>query len=250
MLGIFHLKKFKFEFKDEIFYSFDKNFIPHLLGKRGNQTAINTAGSTWKKEIQRYLNQRQAENRSQNPKWTELFNFLQGHLTTESALFLPHKDKIIKEDIKEIFQSTNRKDKERLGEFLRFREILRYNLIFFKKESKFRHKILPMIFDENNDFRRDVSPQYLYILLSLYVARKYSIFSNYKYKEFANKLKIGRDTYNKKFLDGLKSSQSIHNLTALCYTQYFWFDYRLSQSEHSEIHKILFNMFNELNLPS
>jgi hypothetical protein len=250
MLEIFQLKKFKFEFKDETFYSFDKKFTPYLLGKHGNQTAINTAGSAWKKNIKRYLNERQAENTYQNPKWTEIFNFLQGHLTTKSALFFPQKGIMIDEDMDDVFQSTNKKTKIKLGEFLRFREILRYNLIYFKKEPKFRHKIIPLLFDKNDDFRRDVSPQYSYILLTLYIAKKYSIFNNYKYKEFVNKIKIGKDEYNEMFMRGLRSSQSIQNITALCYTQYFWFDYRLSKSEQSEIHKIVFNMFNELNLPS
>lgn len=248
MLKFLKLKRFKFEFNEQTFYTFDKNFIPFLLGKRGNQTAINTAGSAWKKNIKRYLNERQAEKTSQNPKWIELYNFLQGHLTIESALFSPQKNMIINQDVNDIFQSINQEDKKRLGEFLRFREILRHNLIFFKNEPRFRHKILPLIFD-NNEFRRNINPQYMYILLTLYIAKKYSVFSNYKYKEFANKLKIGREEYNKKFMTGLRSSHNIQNLTALCYTQYFWFDYRLSKSEHSEIHKILFNMFNELNLP-
>lgn len=249
MLQVFNLKKFPFEFNNETFYCFSKDYIPYLLGKHGNQTAINTAGSAWIKNIRRYVNERQAEKISSNSKWRELFSFLQSHLMIDSNLFKPNPSYEI-QNLDHLFQSTSTSDKILLGEFLRFRELLRYNLIYFKKDIKFRKKILPYIFDAANSFRRDISPQYMYILLTLYIAKKNAIFNNVRYKEFSNKLGLSKEKYQDGFHKGLNSGISLKNLTALCFTQYFWFDYRLSGSEHSEIHKILFNMFNELQLPS
>ena len=39
---------------------------------------------------------------------------------------------------------------------------------------------------------------------------------------------------------------NIHNITCFSYRSYFWFDYRLSNSNESEIHKILYNMMIEI----
>lgn len=245
MLSVFDLNKYPFEFNNETFYCFDKKYITYLLGKRGNQTAINTAGSAWKKTIQRYLSEKQPNKRYINPKWLELRDFLQGHLNTKDSLFKPDVAHCIK-NLDALLQSTSTNDKRILGEYLRFRELLRNNLSYFKKDSSFRKKILPKIYDNNMDFRRDISPQYIYILLTLYIAKKYSMFDKYQYKQFALKICGGKEEYLERFYDGLRSNAKIENLTALCYTQYFWFDYRLSRSEHSEIHLILFNIFNEL----
>ena len=86
--------------------------------------------------------------------------------------------------------------------------------------------------------------------MTLYIAKKYSIFNNYKFKDLELKLNISNEEYLKKFFNGLKSDNKLTNITALCYTQFFWFDYRLSDSVHSEIHLILYDLFNELKLPS
>ena len=249
MLRIIGLKRYSFQFNNETFYTFDKKYISYLLGKHGNQTAINTAGSTWKKDIRRYLNEKQAESFYRNPKWDELFNFLQSHLIVKNSLLKPNSALNI-DNLDKMASSLNLKDLRIAGEYFRFRGLLRHSLIYFKKDHIFRKHILSRIFDSNCDFRRDVLPEYTYILLTLYIERKYSIYHNYKYKDFALKTKLTRDRYLELFVKGLKSNDIIENITSLCYTQFFWFDYRLSSSEHSEIHKILFNMFNELNLPS
>ena len=88
----------------------------------------------------------------------------------------------------------------------------------------------------------------MYIILAIYIAKKYSIFNNYKYKEFALKLGLDYEDYIEKFFKGLKSNKEISDITAFCYSSYFWFDFRLTDSDHSEIHKILYNMFHELKL--
>ena len=249
MLRIFGLKKYPFQFNGETFYAFNKEYIHFLLGKRGNQTAINTAGSAWKKDIHRYVNERQADKTYRNPKWLEIYNFLQGHLSIGNSILSPDKNLIV-DNLDEMTSSTSPRDLRIAGEYFKFRDLLRQNLIYFKKNHLFRKKILKAVFTDDGDFRRDVLPQYMYILLTLYIARKYSIYHNYRYKEFALKTKFTRERYEEIFFKGLRSDSTIENLTALCYTQYFWFDYRLSSSEHSEIHKILFNMYNELNLSS
>jgi hypothetical protein len=247
MLRVFNLKKYPFEFNNETFYSFDKKYVPYLLGKHGNQTAINTAGSAWKKIIQRNTTEKQAKKTYLNPKWIELKNFLQGHLNLKSSLFMPEKSMMIKK-LDDLFLSINIKDKQKLGEFLRFRELQRYNLVFFKKDNSFRNKVISEIFEKDWEFKRNILPQYIYILLVLYISRKYSIFDKYEYRPFANKICEGKEEYSQKFYDGLKSKIKLENLTSLCYTQYFWFDYRLASTEHSEIHLILYNMFNELKI--
>lgn len=249
MLGIFKLPQIPFKFKNKTFYIFDKDYIPYVLGKSGNQTAINTAGSLWKKIIKHNLTRKQAESIKINPKWTELFNFLQSHLTTKNALFVPDSQSCIGDTLEQISESTDLEDKKKFLEFLRFRELQIHNLRKFKEVPAFRKKVLELILNKKNDFKRDILPQYIYIVLTLYIAKKYSIFRNYKFKDFELKLNISNEKYLGKFFTGLKSNEKITNITALCYTQFFWFDYRLSDSVHSEIHVILYDLFNELELP-
>ena len=250
MLGIFDLPQIPFEFKNRTFYTFDKDYIPHVLGKTGKQTAINTAGSLWKKIIKRNITQKQAESIKINPKWMELFNFLQSHLITKNALFIPNSEICIGNTLEQISESVNLEDKKIFSEFLRFRKLQIHNLRKFKEIPLFRKKILELILNNKNDFKQDIMPQYVYILLTLYIAQKYSIFNNYKFKDFELKLNISNEKYLGKFFAGLKSDEKLTNITALCYTQFYWFDYRLSDSVHSEIHLILYDLFNELTLPS
>lgn len=247
MLNYFGVNKYSFDFAGFEFQTFDKKFIPILLGKHGNQTAINTAGSAWKKVIHRNLTRKQAERDYINPKWSQLYNFLQSHLTTKNSMFTPKRSFIINRDLDDLFTSTNVRDKTKLSEFLRFREINIHNLKYFKDDPGFRKKVLPLVYDDDYDFNI-ITPQYTYILLVLYIATYYTIFNNYKFKKFALKVGLSWDEYRKKFLNGLKSNTQINDITAFCYTQYFWFDFRLSDSSHSEIHRILYNMFNELKL--
>jgi hypothetical protein len=250
MLGLFNLPKIPFEFKTKTFHTFDKDCITLLLGKNGNQTAINTAGSLWKKTIVRNVTQKQAESIKINPKWVELFNFLQSHLTTKNAILIPDSKIYVGNSLEQISESTKFEDKKIFSEFLRFRELQIHNIIKFKEVPSFRKNILKILLDKKNNFKRNILPQYSYILLTLYIAKKYSIFNNYKFKDLELKLNISNEEYLKKFFNGLKSDNKLTNVTALCYTQFFWFDYRLSDSVHSEIHTILYDLFNELKLPS
>jgi len=247
VLQVFNLKKCPFNFNNETFFCFDKSYVPYLLGKHGNQTAINTAGSAWKKTIRRYLTEKQSNKEYPNPKWLELKMFLEGHLNAEVELFKPNRSLLIR-DLDSLAASTTTRDKKLLGDFLRFRELQKNELIHFKEDFSFRKKTLPEIFDDGMNFKRTISNRYIYLLLTLYITRKYSIFDKYAYRSFANKICEGKQDYLEKFYNGLKSDTKIENLTALCYTQYFWFDYRLSKSDHSEIHLILYNLFNELHL--
>jgi hypothetical protein len=140
MLSAFNLKRYQFEFNQQEFYTFDRAFVPHLLGRRGNQTAINTAGSAWKKRIRRYQNLNQANSSYQNPKWTELYNFSLGHFDLGSPLFRPISYEV--EDMGSWAKSTSIEDQGNLGEFFRFRGLQKSNLVQFKNDISFRKKIV------------------------------------------------------------------------------------------------------------
>ena len=160
MLELFNLPKIPFEFKSKTFHTFDKDCIVLLLGKTGNQTAINTAGSLWKKTIVRNVTQKQAESIKINPKWVELFNFLQSHLTTKNAILIPDSKICVGNSLEQISESTKFEDKKIFSEFLRFRELQIHNLRKFKEVSSFRKNILKILLDTKNNFKRNILPQY------------------------------------------------------------------------------------------
>jgi hypothetical protein len=137
MFNSFVNKKYTFEFNNREFEIYDEKLIPLLLGKTGKQTAINTAGSAWKKVINRRKTAKQKESHYLNPKYIELLNFLKKHLSKSSDKFnyLDHFQEI---NPKELMLSDKRADKLLIGEFTRFREIMVLNLIRFKTEADFR----------------------------------------------------------------------------------------------------------------
>jgi hypothetical protein len=248
MFHYFSDQKYDFPFNQRTFEIFDDHLISELLGRSGNQTAINTAGSAWKKIIHRYPNDRQEESVYPNPKYIELKNFLHDHLSHESDL-LNYLDNFQEINIDNLIQSSSPSDKQLISKFTRFREILTTNLNLFKTDSNFRISTTNKIYDGNHEFMRNIPVEYAYILLCLYIAHNYSYFKNNQERILSKWFRSEND-YHEKYHGALfdPSFHSINNLTCFCYTQYFWFDYRLSDSLDSAIHSILFDMFGELEI--
>ncbi len=248
MLNRFVSKKFLFDFNKKKFEIFDKELIPYLLGKAGNQTAINTAGSAWIKTIHRYKTERQEESVYRNPEYDKLLRLLNDCLLHKSDLF--NSDDFKEINVKELVESTSPADKVLLGKFTRFREVMVKNLNRFKNDSAFRAEVAKLICNDNLTLKKNIPVEFTYIVLCLYIARKYSCFDKGKYASFILSIFKSKQEYVKKYYEALidPSFKNINNLTCFCYTQYFWFDYRLSDSNDSAIHSILFGMFEELNI--
>ncbi len=249
VLDYFDFEKIEFEFKNKKFETYNRNLIPLLLGKTGNQTAINTVGSAWKKTIQRYKTEKQDESSERNTKYDELLTLLKEHLSHESDL-LNYLDDFQEIDAKKLMQSTSQTDKILFGKFTRFREIMVNNLNNFKKNSAFREKVTKQIFDDNLEFKKEIPIEFTYIFLCLYIAKNYSYFKAPRYKNFIQDRFISEEKFLEEYYRVLtdKSFATIKNLTCFCYTQYFWFDFRLSDSNESAIHSILFGMFGEMDI--
>jgi len=124
------------------------------------------------------------------------------------------------------------------------------NLNQFKNDSGFRAHVSELICNDDLTLKNDIPVEFTYIALCLYIARKYSYFDKSRYTKFITGIFKSKEEYVKKYYDALvdTSFKNIKNLTCFCYTQYFWFDYRLSDSNDSAIHSILFGMFEELDI--
>jgi hypothetical protein len=248
LLKRFFSKTYEFEFNNKTFRTFDENLKPSLLGKAGNQTAINTAGSAWKKTINRHS---PTEQSYRNPQYNRLLDFLREHLAKQSN--------IINESLgfreisaKKLGKSHTKAAGKTLADFNRFQGIVTDGLRRFKSSRSFRVRVLRRVLTRNFDFKTNVPPEYTYIILCLYIAKTYPLSAK---AEFASHLEpIAKDVpaFLNKYYQALirDDNRPIENLTCFCYTQYFWFDYRLSDSPESEIHSILFGMFKELNIRS
>lgn len=248
MLKRFFSKAYEFEFNYKTFTTFDENLIPSLLGKAGNQTAINTAGSAWKKTINRHS---PTEQSYRNPQYNRLLDFLREHLAKQSN--------IINESLgfrevsaKKLGKSQTKAARKTLADFNRFQGIVADGLRRFKSSRSFRVRVLRRVLTPDFEFKTNVPPEYTYIILCLYIAKTYPLSAK---AEFASHLEpIAKDVpaFLNKYYKALirDDNRPIKNLTCFCYTQYFWFDYRLSDSPESEIHSILFGMFKELNIRS
>lgn len=216
MIPVFSQERYSFEFKKKIFSTFDQNLISKYLGKSGNQSAINSAGSNWKRNIHRNRNKNQPQSNRINPKWSELYELL---------------DRYIEKEIDSKIKS-----------FHVFQEINSKNLQNFKTDYKFRLKVISEILDENNEFRESIPIEYTYIIFVLYISQKYSLFHKFKFRKFTNKIGKGLCEYRQKYFNALQSTRVFENLTALCFNQYFWIDFRLYNSPKSIIHNIIFDI--------
>lgn len=249
MLRIFNTPIHTFDFKNKQFEIYDKHLIPQLLGKRGNQTAINTAGSAWKKIIHRNETKKQQASEYRNPKYDELLLILDQHLTHKSDLF-NYLYGFREINVETLTGSQYGPDMKLLNKFDDFRNILSKNLVKFKSDPIFRTNIINQICNERLELKKDIPLEYTYIVLCLYIAKNYSCFDKNQYKNFILPIFKSKDEYIQKYFEVLNdvSYPKINNLTCFCYTQYFWFDFRLSDSDLSIIHSILFGMFEEINI--
>lgn len=200
---------YNFDFNNKKFEIYNKNLIKELLGKSGNQTAVNGGGSVWIKIVKRRKTNKQEAGERYNPKYSELFNLMQRHI----------------EITKNLEESYNT-------------ETLINNLKRFKSDFKFRKEIFKKT-NKENSFKKNIPFEYLYIFLSIYIAFNYTYFEKNELEKFEPINFKDKDDYIKKFKKIINSDEIINNLTCFCYTQYFWFDYHLSESSHSKIHETI-----------
>lgn len=226
MLNNFTKQKFTFDFNKRVFEIYNKDLIPELLGKRGKQTAINVAGSTWKKIIKRYNNEKQEVSVKQNSKYIELLN-----LFNESI-------------------SHPIRDVSRFDTFKKTQTIMVQNLIRFKKDVNFRTKVTSEFYNEKLELKKKIPIDGSYILLCLYIASNCTYFDINEKNKFTPIVFKSKNDFLKRYYQTLldTSFKVVNNLTCFCYRQYFWMDYRLSDSNRSAIHSIIQNMFYEMDL--
>ena len=211
-------QKKEFSFNRKIFEIYNEDLIPDLLGASGNQTAINGGGSTWKKIIKRNENPKQKASEKYNPKYYELFNLIKNHI-----------------EIPENFPEVYNKDE------------LIQNLIEFKEDPSFRKEVFNDIFLMPDRFKENVPLKYSYILLTIYIGLNYTYFERNEKEKF-NPIEFkDKKEYIEKYNEIIMSDVKISNLTCFCYTQYFWFDYHLSDSSESKIHEILFEIYESMS---
>ena len=215
-------QKEEFTFNGKKFEIYNKDLIEEFLGKTGNQTAINGAGSNWKKEIRRYKTSKQDESKSLNPKYSELKKLIENYIKIN--------DELLKEGDESI------------------RKLLSENLLKFKKDFEFRKECLGEILNSEFRFKKNIPMEYFYIVFSIYIALNYNYFTINKENKFSPLNFEGQEEFIKAYFDILnKEDFQINNLNCFSYTQYFWMDYRLSESLHSELHKIIYDIFEELS---
>jgi len=221
MFNALTTQKEEFIFNGKKFEIYNKDLIEELLGKAGHQTAINGAGSNWKKEIKRYKTIRQGESKSLNPKYSELKKLIENYIQPNKYLLEKGKDEV--------------------------KKILSSNLLRFKQDSQFREQCLNNIINSDFTFKTKINMDYSYIVFCIYISLSYNYFTIGKKQKFSPLSFENLEDFSKKYFDILKKDKFIiKNLTCFSYTQYFWMDYRLSESLHSEIHNIIYEIFSEV----
>lgn len=206
------------------FSIYNKDLIEELLGKN-NQNPVNIASSTWKPVIKRNKTDKQEAGEKTNSKFIDLKNLIKEHILIDEAIINKPKREIVK--------------------------LLSNNLKNFKSNPIFRKECINRILDKDNNLKQDISAEYFYIVFSIYVMLNFNYFSIKEEKKLSPiNLKTEKE-FKDKLIEILKESYvSINNLTAFSYRQYFWLDYRLSESLHSEIHTIIYEIFNDLSSES
>ena len=125
--------------------------------------------------------------------------------------------------------------------------ILSENLKNFRENGLFRKKCIGEILD-GKKIKDNIPMEYFYIVFCIYVLFKFNYFHVNELDKFSPIQVSTREEFEKMLVDTLNNQYiSIKNLTSFCYRKYFWLDYRLSESLHSEIHTIIYNIFNRLN---
>lgn len=221
MFNALTTQKEEFLFNGKKFEIYNKELVEELLGKTGNQTAINGAGSNWKKEIRRYKTSKQEEGKSLNPKYSELKKLIENYIQPNKYLLEKGKDEV--------------------------KKILSSNLLRFKQDSQFRKQCLKEILNSDFTFKTKINMDYFYIVFCIYISLKYNYFTIGKKQKFNPISFENLEDFLNKYLEILnKDNFAIKNLTCFSYTQYFWMDYRLSESLHSEIHNIIYDILSEV----
>jgi hypothetical protein len=212
---------FNFKYDGKDFEIYNSALIEELLGVN-NQNPVNIASSTWKRIIKRNRTEKQDESISQNPKFIELEKIIKDHIKIDSKLLEKSKKDIV--------------------------SLLSLNLKNFKNNGLFRKKCLALII-EKGTLKTDIPMEYFYIVFCLYVALKFNYFKVDEKEKFFQINFNNEEDFNSKFIDILENPYiSINNITCFCYRQYFWLDYRLTESLNSEIHTIIYQIFSDLGM--
>lgn len=199
---------FQFNYAGMFFNIWDEGLIENLLGKN-KQNPVNAGSSNWKKEIIRY----DGENKKveSNRKYTELKDLIKKNLDLT------------------YFESSTKKEKI---EYLRK----------FKEDKKWRIDFLKNNYSSKLDLKTKIKPKYLYIVISLHIAKNYSFLDVQK--------NISEDSYqifdiNSKedlinyYYDVFKNQSQIENLNSLCFNLYFWVDLKLNYFDDCLLHDII-----------
>jgi len=247
LLRRFSLTTHDFTFKKTTFRTFDRRLVETHLGKSGNQTAINTAGSTWKKTITRYGPPKVSY---RNTAYDRLLNFLEQQMMKQSSLINDETFRFREIDVDDLRTQRNADDIRTLHNYEQFRDVLRDNLRKFKTSRQFRVDAVNKILTPAFEFKKDIPPEYAYIVLSLYIAKTYPQLAHRDYARYLSSVVADIPNFLTRYYEALirDDDTPIENLTCFCYTQYFWFDWRLTDSPESEIHSIIFGMFAELKI--